>query len=136
MPDTLTPMHRSRLMGRIRGKETKPEKRVRTLLHRLGFRFRKNVKSLPGTPDIVLAKYKTVIFVHGCFWHQHEGCRKARRPTSNSEFWNKKFDANIGRDCRNLGELEKLGWKTLVIWQCELMELERIQRRLVTFLIS
>ncbi len=130
MADSLTPERRSKLMSRVRGQETIPEKRVRSILHRLGFRFRKNVKSLPGTPDIVLPKYKTAIFVHGCFWHQHNGCRKARRPTTRVEFWNKKFDANIERDARKLRELRKAGWKTLVIWQCQIKDSGKLERKL------
>lgn len=122
-------------MSRVHGKDTTAEKVVRSLVHRSGFRFRKNAKSLPGTPDIVLRKYKTVVFVHGCFWHQHKGCRKARRPTSNVEYWNKKLDSNIERDARKLLELKKLGWKTIVIWQCQLTDLEKLRRRLTRSLI-
>ena len=134
MVDSLSPERRSILMSRVRGKETIPERRVRSILHRLGFRFRKNVKLLPGTPDIVLPKHKTAIFVHGCFWHQHKGCRKARRPTTRVEFWNKKFDANIERDSRKLRELRKAGWKTIVIWQCQIKDDGKLERKLNTML--
>jgi DNA mismatch endonuclease (patch repair protein) len=117
-------------MSRVGPRETKPEKQVRSLLHSLGFRFRKNVRSLPGSPDIVLPKYKTVIFVHGCFWHQHENCRKGRRPTSNTEYWDEKLEANIERDARKLNQLRDLGWKTVVVWQCELSDLPNLELKL------
>ena len=108
------------MMSSVKQRHTKPEITVRKLLHRLGYRFRLHDKKLPGTPDIVLPKYKSVIFVHGCFWHQHENCRKARRPTSNVEFWNEKLDKNIERDSRKESELKNTGWKVLTIWDCEI----------------
>ncbi len=107
-------------MSRIGGKETKPEIQVRKYLFANGFRYRKNVKELPGKPDIVLAKYKTVIFVHGCFWHGHENCLKAALPESNREFWENKIYGTIKRDKNKQHQLKKLGWKVLIIWQCEL----------------
>lgn len=107
-------------MSRIKGKETKPEVVVRKYLFSEGFRYRKNVKDLPGTPDIVLPRYKTVIFVNGCFWHGHKGCRHFVVPDTNREFWIGKIEANIQRDVRKSAELEKLGWRVIVIWECEL----------------
>lgn len=107
-------------MSRINGKETKPEVVVRKYLFSEGFRYRKNVKDLPGTPDIVLPRYKTVIFVNGCFWHGHKGCRHFVVPDTNREFWIGKIEANIQRDARKSAELEKLGWRVIVIWECEL----------------
>ena len=107
-------------MSRIKGKETKPEVVVRKYLFSEGFLYRKNVKDLPGTPDIVLPRYKTVIFVNGCFWHGHKGCRHFVVPDTNREFWIGKIEANIQRDARKSAELEKLGWRVIVIWECEL----------------
>ena len=117
--DRLTPEKRSWNMSRIKGKDTRPEKAVRSLLHKLGYRFRLHVKKLPGKPDIVLPKYKTVIFVHGCFWHRHEGCRFAYNPKSKKKFWNEKFESNKKRDQMNKNKLEAGGWKVIVIWECE-----------------
>jgi DNA mismatch endonuclease, patch repair protein len=105
-------------MSNIRNKNTKPEVRLRKALHREGFRFRINVRSLPGSPDIVLPKWQTMVFVHGCFWHQHPGCPKATKPSTNVEFWNKKFEANNRRDARVLGQLHGLGWRTAIVWEC------------------
>lgn len=122
--DKLTPEHRSWNMSRIRSSNTKPELIVRSLLHRMGFRFRIHRKDLPGKPDIVLPKYKTVVFVHGCFWHRHEDCQYAYTPKSRVEFWEEKFKKNIERDNRNRTDLEALGWKVLVVWACELSDLE------------
>lgn len=118
--DHLTPEKRSWNMSRIRGKDTKPEVIVRSLLHRAGYRFRKNVRTLPGKPDIVLPKYKTVIFVHGCFWHRHKDCKQATTPKSNKAFWNKKFERNVSNDRKHARELKKLGWRVLTVWTCEI----------------
>ncbi len=120
MADTLSKEKRSELMSKVTGKETKPEIAVRKYLFSKGFRFRKNVKALPGSPDIVLPKYKTVIFVHGCFWHGHN-CRKGRLPETNHEFWVEKIAKNTERDNRKISELTDLGWKVLVVWDCELV---------------
>ena len=109
-------------MSRIRSKDTAPEIRVRSMLHKAGYRFRLHVKDLPGKPDIVLPKYKTVIFVHGCFWHRHKGCSKATTPSTNSEYWKKKFQRNVERDKQDQAELKKLGWKVIVIWECETID--------------
>lgn len=120
MVDTLTPAERSIRMGRIRAKDTKPELALRRALHVKGLRFRLHGAKLPGKPDIVLPKHKAVIFVHGCFWHRHEGCKVASTPKSNTGFWVDKFDRNIARDARNIALLVELGWRVLVVWECEL----------------
>ncbi len=123
-------------MSRVSGKETKPEVFIRKILFSKGFRFRKNDKKLVGKPDIVLPKHRTVIFVNGCFWHQHKGCRKANRPTSNTEFWNTKLDKNIKRDKETVKSLKKSGWKVLIVWQCELKGIEKLTKRLLRNLKS
>jgi len=120
MTDFMTREQRSHAMSRVRGSETELEKLVRSELHKRGFRFRKNVKVLPGRPDIVLPKYRAVIFVHGCFWHGHEGCPAAKLPETNREFWEAKIAANVERDNRQLAELHKLGWRVAVVWGCTL----------------
>jgi DNA mismatch endonuclease (patch repair protein) len=116
-------------MSKISGKETKPEILVRKFLFSHGFRYRKNVKKLPGKPDIVLSKYKSVIFVNGCFWHGHS-CKAAKLPNTRREFWETKIGNNIERDKNNYTELSNLGWKVIVIWQCELKNKELRQNRL------
>lgn len=121
-------------MGRIGPRNTKPELRVRSLLHALGYRFRLHRKDLPGTPDIVLPRWKSVIFVHGCFWHRHGGCKRASTPQTNVAFWTKKFAANTARDARNIEELEKLGYRYLVVWECETKNLEELAAKLTNFL--
>lgn len=118
MPDKLTPQQRSHCMSRVKGKNTKPEMVIRSMLHRLGYRFRLHRKDLPGRPDIVLPKYRTVVFVHGCFWHQHHGCKKATVPENNREFWMAKLMGNIERDKQAHKALEALGWRVAVIWEC------------------
>ena len=120
MPDIFSKSKRSDIMSKISGKETKPEILVRKYLFSQGFRYRKNVKNLPGKPDIVLPKYKAVIFVNGCFWHGHENCKKSALPTTNTEFWKEKISSNIIRDKKTYAELSDMGYKVLVIWQCEL----------------
>ncbi len=107
-------------MSRIRGKNTKPEILIRKLLHAAGFRFRLHVQDLPGKPDIVLRKHKTVIFVHGCFWHRHEGCAGATTPKTRTEFWTVKFQGTMQRDQRKREELEKAGWRVITVWECDL----------------
>jgi DNA mismatch endonuclease, patch repair protein len=119
MADTHTPLQRSYNMSRIRNRDTKPEIFVRSLLHRLGYRFRKNVNTLPGKPDIVLRKYNTVIFVHGCFWHQHAGCKRATTPKNNQGYWGPKLKGNVARDQQNVEKLRTLNWSVLTIWECE-----------------
>ena len=107
-------------MSRIKGRNTGPELRLRSLLHHAGFRFRLHAKDLPGRPDIVLPRYRTAIFVHGCFWHRHPGCRNATTPSTRPEFWQEKFESNVSRDARNRAELEAAGWKVETVWECEL----------------
>ena len=131
MPDHLDAAARSRNMARIRGRDTGPELTVRRLLHRLGYRFRLQRKDLPGRPDIVLPKYRSVIFVHGCFWHGHAGCPRAGRPGSNTAFWNAKIDRTIERDARTTAELLQLGWQVHVIWECELRDVLQLEQRLL-----
>lgn len=120
MADSVSKEQRSRNMSRIRSTNTSIEVKVRKYLFRCGFRYRKNVTALPGKPDIVLPKYKTVIFVHGCFWHRHEGCRYAATPSTNSEYWQQKFHRNIENDIRHSQELSEMGWNVITIWECEL----------------
>ena len=119
---------RSYNMSKVKSKNTKPEEIVRKFLFSKGFRYRKNVKDLPGSPDIVLSKYKTVIFVNGCFWHIHEGCDSFSWPSNNYEFWKDKLTANGERDKRNQRMLQEMGWKVLIIWQCELKKKVREER--------
>jgi len=114
---------RSRMMSGIRGKDTKPELAVRSFLHRAGLRFRLHAR-LPGKPDLVLPRYRTVVFVHGCFWHRHEGCRYATTPASNAGFWQEKFAANVQRDARVKRQLEEAGWQVETVWACQLGEVE------------
>ena len=120
MADKITPEHRSWNMSRIKGKDTKIEVKVRSWLFAKGFRFRKNDRRYPGTPDVVLPKYRTVIFINGCFWHRHEGCRYATTPKTRTEFWQKKFDRNVANDIRHKEELEAMGWNVITVWECEL----------------
>ena len=120
MADSVSKEQRSRNMSRIRSTNTSIEVKVRKYLFHSGFRYRKNVTALPGKLDIVLPKYKTVIFVHGCFWHRHEGCRYATTPSTNSEYWQQKFQRNIGNDIRHSQELSEMGWNVITIWECEL----------------
>ena len=120
MPDMFDQQKRSEIMAKVRSANTTPEIRVRKLLHSMGYRFRLHRRDLPGNPDIVLPKYKTVIFVHGCFWHGCPTCRHARiRPVANAEYWNKKLDCTMERDKNNVAALEQLGWQVMVIWECE-----------------
>lgn len=120
MADVLTREQRHLNMSRIRSRDTGIEVKVRKELFKRGFRFRKNVRSLPGTPDIVLAKYRTVVFVHGCYWHRHSGCQYATIPSTRREFWEKKFEDNVRRDQECINELISLGWQVIVLWECEL----------------
>jgi DNA mismatch endonuclease, patch repair protein len=128
--DSLSKAQRSWNMSRIRGKNTKPEIIIRSLLHRLGYRFRLNRKDIPGKPDITLPKCKTVIYVHGCFWHRHEGCKLAYTPKSNPRFWEAKFKKNRERDLQVQKALLTSDWNPVVIWECELREMERLESRL------
>lgn len=128
MADIKTKESRSYNMSRIAGKDTKPEELVRKYLFSKGFRYRKNVRKLPGTPDLVLPKYRTVIFVNGCFWHGHEGCKYFVWPKSNAEFWRLKIETNISRDQRKKDQLRDMGWNVMIVWECEL----RLPKRQVT----
>lgn len=131
MTDIVDPATRSRMMAAIRGKDTKPEMIVRQFLHGKGFRYRLHVKELPGKPDIVLPKYDAVVFVHGCFWHHHTNCKSAQMPKSNSVFWRNKIMSNVTRDSLNVARLESLGWRTIVIWECEVRDrLNRIVKEI------
>lgn len=136
MTDRISKEHRSWNMSRIRFKDTEPEKTVRSLLHHMGYRFRLHVKDLPGSPDIVLPKYRTVILVHGCFWHRHPKCKFAYQPKSRIEFWSKKFKANIKRDIDTIDKLRSLGWKVEIVWECQLKELDSIEQRIKKLLTA
>lgn len=120
MVDKFSKETRSYIMSRIRGKDTQPEIIVRRYLFSKGLRFRKNDKRYPGSPDVVLPKYRTVVFVHGCFWHLHDGCRYATIPKSNVDYWKKKLYGNKERDERNQKELESMGWNVIIVWECQL----------------
>ena len=128
--DIFSEEQRSYVMSRISAKNTKPELRVRSYLHRAGFRFRIHGRKLPGNPDIVLAKHKTVVFVHGCFWHRHEGCPRANMPASRVEFWQSKFDKNVARDRRSQITLAEMGWSVIVVWECEISTVATREERL------
>lgn len=144
MSDTVSKEKRSWIMSRIRSEDTKPEWLVRQLLHRLGYRYRLHgavskklhpAGRLPGKPDLVLAQYRLAIFVHGCFWHRHPGCKVATMPRSRQAFWREKFERNMARDQKNRAELRRLGWKVLVLWECQVMKgpesiLARLRRQL------
>lgn len=132
--DVFSKEKRSRVMSRISGKDTKPELQVRSLLHGMGYRFRLWRKDLPGNPDIILPRHKKLIFVHGCFWHGHEGCPRSKRPNTNVEFWNKKIDGNMKRDKHNIRKLEDSGWMTLTLWTCEIKNQQVLENRLTAFL--
>jgi DNA mismatch endonuclease, patch repair protein len=134
MTDRISPEHRSWNMSRIRGKDTRPEMLVRSVLHRMGYRFRLHCSSLPGKPDVILPKYRIAVFVHGCFWHRH-GCKFSYTPKTRKEFWLKKFESNVCRDRKTLTKLKGLGWKPLVVWECELRDRDRLARRLLRELV-
>nr|WP_279638345.1 very short patch repair endonuclease [Achromobacter agilis] len=135
MIDTLSPQQRSERMARVRGRDTKPELTVRRALHARGFRYRLHDKRLPGKPDMVFPGRRKVVFVHGCFWHMHGGaCSLSRMPKSNLEFWRPKLEGNRVRDAMKLEQLHALGWKVLVVWECELRDMESLLTRLEAFL--
>ncbi|MGC9449693.1 very short patch repair endonuclease [Cereibacter johrii] len=133
MADTRSPEQRRQIMRAVGTKNTGPELIVRSLLHAKGYRYRLHTRSLPGRPDIVFPARHKAIFVNGCFWHGHD-CAKGRLPTSRLDYWGPKIEANVARDRRKLSELEALGWQTLVVWQCELKDIERVGSRLCAFL--
>lgn len=120
MTDFLTPSERSERMSRIRGKDSQPELALRRVLHRLGLRYRLHDNRLPGKPDLVFPRHKAVVFVHGCFWHRHDGCKIATTPKSNTPFWVEKFGKNTARDKRNIEALQASGWRVCIAWECEL----------------
>lgn len=133
--DPLTEDARSERMSRVRGVDTKPELVVRRLVHRMGYRYRLHADGLPGTPDLAFRARRKVIYVHGCFWHQH-GCRQYRMPRTRAGFWEPKLQSNKSRDAKVQREIRGLGWKVLVIWECQIKNLVRLQGRIATFLES
>ena len=134
MADRLTPDARSHLMARIRSKDTKPELAVRHLLHRMGYRFRLHRRDLLGSPDIVLPVRRKIVFVHGCFWHGHTGCRFATTPATRIDFWTAKISATKQRDARAVRQLRRSGWSVAVVWECQTRSLDQLARRLEHFL--
>lgn len=136
MADTVTPERRSQIMSKIRGTGTKPEWAVRRLVHGMGFRYRLHRKDLPGRPDLVFPSRKKLIFVHGCFWHKHDdgSCKSFRYPQSNKEYWVPKLDRNAERDAENQAKLAEMGWKILVVWECEIRSDPELGERIARFL--
>jgi DNA mismatch endonuclease (patch repair protein) len=132
--DTLSPRDRSVRMSLVRGADTKPEMKVRSIVHRLGFRYRLHVSKLPGKPDLVFPKLHKVLFVHGCFWHRHSGCLLARLPKSRLDFWKPKLEGNRKRDLLNAAQLRKAGWKVGIVWECELVKSDRLTTKIERFL--
>ncbi|WP_448659167.1 very short patch repair endonuclease [Sphingomonas sp. CJ99] len=130
MADRLSPFERSENMRRVKGKDTDPELIVRRALHAMGLRFRLHRKDLPGRPDILLPGRRTVIFVHGCFWHRHEGCRRATMPAQRKEFWEAKFDRTIARDREQTAALTALGWRVAVLWECDVRKPTALRAKL------
>jgi len=128
--DTFPPEKRSEIMRRVHSTDTTPERRVRSLLHRLGYRFRVHRPDLPGKPDIVLPRRRTVVFVHGCFWHRHQDCPHATTPATRQEYWLPKFRRTIARDKKNQGELRERGWNVVVVWECETKDLLKLGERI------
>ena len=133
MAERLSLKQRSELMSRVRAVDTKPEMVVRRLVYGMGYRYRIHRRDLPGKPDLVFPSKRKVIFVHGCFWHQHN-CRRAARPVTNVEFWNDKLDRNVSRDRNNLRKLREIPWEPLIIWECEMADKEQLAARLSKFL--
>ena len=134
--DVHSPAVRSYNMSRIRGSNTRPELAVRSLLHGMGYRFRLKSSSVPGKPDLVLPRYKVAVFVHGCFWHRHEGCRYATNPKTRIEFWQQKFESNIRRDKQVNKLINEIGWHQMVIWECEIKHKENLKRKIISFFNS
>lgn len=134
--DKLNSQKRSENMRRIRSRHTGPEIAIRRLVHSLGFRFRLHSSQLPGKPDLVFASRKKVIYVHGCFWHMHSTCREGRVPSSRTEYWKPKLERTVQRDAGHLKEIKRMGWRALVIWECNLRKLDRVERRIRRFLES
>jgi DNA mismatch endonuclease (patch repair protein) len=136
MVDHISAVQRSALMARVRGRNTRPEIAVRSIVHRLGFRFRIGSARLPGNPDLVLPRHRKVVFVHGCFWHQHVGCPRSARPRSHREFWNAKLDRNVQRDQEVIARLATERWSVLIIWECELKDSAAVTAKLQRFLCA
>ena len=134
--DKFSKKKRSEIMSKVKGINTGPEKKVRSLLHSMGYRFRLHKKDLPGNPDMVLKKYKTVIFVNGCFWHQHENCKSGRLPKSNIEFWSEKLKKNVIRDEKNYNSLKSSGWNVLVLWECQIKKDDQLRSIIADFFAS
>lgn len=134
MSDIMSKKERSERMSRVKNKDSKAEMRVRSLVHGMGFRYRLHNSKLPGKPDLVLARHKKVILIHGCYWHQHGVCRPLAIPQNNPEFWRKKFAGNVERDQRNLRDLASLGWQVLVVWECETKDKAALEAKLGAFL--
>jgi DNA mismatch endonuclease (patch repair protein) len=132
--DIYSPAKRSEIMGHVRGQNTTPERTVRSMLHRLGYRFRLNVTELPGKPDIVLPRHRKVIFVHGCFWHQHPNCPRSKLPKTRADWWKAKLQRNVERDRETEDKLHELGWVTLVIWQCQIRDRDALEAVLRMFM--
>lgn len=132
--DTLSPRERSERMSRIRGKDSSPEMKLRRLVHGMGFRYRLHVRELPGKPDLVFPARRAVIFMHGCFWHRHDGCKLARLPKSRLDFWVEKLEANRRRDLCHRKQLLELGWSVLVVWECQLSDTANVSRIVREFL--
>jgi len=126
--DIISKERRSWNMSRIKGKDTRPEIAVRSLIHKMGYRFRLHRKDLPGKPDIVLPKYNTVIFVHGCFWHRHKGCKYAYTPKSRVKFWKDKFAETVNRDKQHLKQLKENGWEVFIVWECETKDMDKLKK--------
>ena len=135
-PDLSSKEHRSWNMSRIRSKDTAPELIVRQALHSMGYRFRLHNKNLPGCPDITMSRLKALVLVHGCFWHRHKNCSRCTIPTANQEFWLEKFQRTIKRDKKNLYSLRKLGWKVLVVWECQTKDKKKLENKLHKFMSS
>jgi DNA mismatch endonuclease, patch repair protein len=132
--DVFSREKRSQIMSRVSGKNTKPELIVRSLLHRMGYRFRLHRKDLPGKPDITLPKYKKVIFIHGCFWHGHKHCKRSSLPNTNREFWEHKIRSNAQRDYKNISSLTEKGWEVMVLWSCQIKNKEDLISKLIEFI--
>lgn len=134
MVDVYTPEKRSDIMRRVRGEDTGPERLVRRALHQMGYRYHIHDRGLPGSPDVVLQRQRAVIFIHGCFWHGHKGCKHSARPSSNVEFWKRKLDRNTQRDRENIRALRRARWKVLVIWECHAKDESSVATALRRFL--
>ena len=134
MTDTLTPEQRRKVMQKVKSKDTHPEMVVRRLLHKAGYRYRLHRKDLPGKPDIVFPSRRKIVWVHGCFWHRHPGCKYNRMPASNQSYWTPKLEINVVRDEQALYQVTAEGWEAMVVWECEIKDSEELLRRLTEFL--